>query len=51
MFSNIVRFVREWRRYRTSVRELSQLGERQLSDIGITRSEILRVAWSAAHQR
>jgi uncharacterized protein YjiS (DUF1127 family) len=29
-----------WRRYRASLRELSQLTDRELSDLGISRSEI-----------
>jgi uncharacterized protein YjiS (DUF1127 family) len=29
-----------WRRYRDAVRELSQLSDRELSDIGIRRGEI-----------
>jgi len=29
-----------WRRYRDSVRELSQLSDRDLSDIGIRRGDI-----------
>ncbi|HZD92107.1 MAG TPA: DUF1127 domain-containing protein [Pseudolabrys sp.] len=50
MFATIVRFFREWRRYSQSVNELSRLGERELADIGISRSDIHRVAWSAAHE-
>jgi len=51
MFASIVRLVRDWRRYNSSVRELSQLGDRELADIGISRSDISRVSWTAAHQR
>ncbi len=50
MLATIVRFFREWRRYQTSVTELSRLGDRELADIGISRSDIQRVAWSASHQ-
>ncbi len=46
MFANIVRFVRAWRRYNQSMRELSRLGDRELADIGISRSDIPRVSWS-----
>lgn len=49
MFASIVRFIRDWKRYNNSVRELSRLGDRDLADIGISRSEIERVAWSASH--
>ena len=50
MFATIVRFIREWRRYNASVRELSRLADRDLADIGISRSEIQSVSWKAAHQ-
>ncbi|MCP8939335.1 DUF1127 domain-containing protein [Alsobacter sp. SYSU M60028] len=36
--------LRNWTRYRTTVRELSQLTDRDLSDLGINRSEIRFVA-------
>jgi uncharacterized protein YjiS (DUF1127 family) len=51
MFASIVRFVREWNRYNQSLSELNRLGDRELADIGISRSDIPRVAWSATHQR
>jgi uncharacterized protein YjiS (DUF1127 family) len=37
-----------WRRYRASVRELSQLTDRELHDLGLTRSEIEDVARRSA---
>ena len=49
MILAIVRFLQAWRRYNASLRELSQLGDRELSDIGISRSDIPRVAWEAAN--
>jgi uncharacterized protein YjiS (DUF1127 family) len=48
MFANIVHFVRKWNRYNRSMAELSRLGDRELADIGISRSDIQRVAWKAA---
>jgi uncharacterized protein YjiS (DUF1127 family) len=51
MFASIVRFIREWKRYNQSLNELSRLGDRELADIGISRSDIHRAAWNAAHQR
>jgi len=36
--------VRAWRRYNTSLRELSNLSDRELADIGISRSDIPRIA-------
>ena len=50
MLATIVRFFREWRRYNQSLTELSRLGDRELADIGISRSDIPRVAWNAAHE-
>jgi uncharacterized protein YjiS (DUF1127 family) len=44
MFTSIVRRYHAWRRYETVRRELSHLTDRELSDIGITRSEIERIA-------
>ena len=38
-----------WRRYRDAVRELSQLTDRELDDIGIRRGDIPFIAASAAH--
>ena len=37
---NIAEKLAAWRRYRDAVRELSQLTDRELSDIGIRRGEI-----------
>jgi uncharacterized protein YjiS (DUF1127 family) len=51
MFASIVRFIRDWKRYNNSVRELSRLGDRDLADIGISRSDIERVAWSSAKRK
>lgn len=51
MLANIIRFLREWRRYNQSLNELARLGDRDLADIGISRSDIPRVAWDAVHRR
>jgi len=50
MIAAIVRFLHEWNRYNKSLNELSRLGDRELADIGISRSDIVRVAWNSAHQ-
>jgi uncharacterized protein YjiS (DUF1127 family) len=50
MFTTLVRLIREWKRYNRSINELSRLGDRELADIGISRSDIQRVAWNAAQQ-
>ena len=49
MLANLVRLIRQWKRYNQSLTELSRLGDRELADIGISRSDIHRVAWNAAH--
>jgi uncharacterized protein YjiS (DUF1127 family) len=48
MLVAIINALRSWRRYNRSLRELSQLGDRELADIGLTRSDIARVAWGDA---
>jgi uncharacterized protein YjiS (DUF1127 family) len=50
MLLHIIRFIQMWKRYNASVRELSMLGDRELADIGISRSDIPRVAWEHAEQ-
>ena len=35
---------RNWRRYRTTVRELEKLSVRELDDLGISRFDIARIA-------
>jgi uncharacterized protein YjiS (DUF1127 family) len=44
MFTSIVRLYQVWRRHETVRRELSHLTDRELADIGITRSDIERIA-------
>lgn len=41
---NIRNTLRKWAAYRQTVRELANLDNRQLNDLGITRSDIQRVA-------
>jgi uncharacterized protein YjiS (DUF1127 family) len=43
-FSGVFNFVRAWRRYNHSLRELTSLTDRELADIGISRSDIPRIA-------
>jgi uncharacterized protein YjiS (DUF1127 family) len=50
MIAALARFIQEWKRYNQSLSELSRLGDRELADIGISRSDIPRVAWNAAHE-
>jgi uncharacterized protein YjiS (DUF1127 family) len=48
MLISLVRFVRAWKRYNTCLHELGHLDDRELADIGITRSDIPRLAWEHA---
>jgi uncharacterized protein YjiS (DUF1127 family) len=50
MLLAVISFLQSWRRYNASLRELSQLGDRELADIGISRSDIPRVAWEQSSQ-
>jgi uncharacterized protein YjiS (DUF1127 family) len=50
MFAALVRFIQSWKSYNRSLSELSRLGDRELADIGISRSDIPRLARKAAHQ-
>jgi uncharacterized protein YjiS (DUF1127 family) len=48
LLARLIRLVRDYMRYTESVRELSRLGDRELADIGISRSDIQSVAWQSA---
>ena len=48
MFLAIVRFIQAWKAYHRALRELGQLSDRELADVGISRSDIARVAWDHA---
>ena len=45
LISHVVQAYRQWRRYNDSLRELNRLGDHELADIGLTRSDIPRAAW------
>ena len=49
MLTSIARLYQAWRRHETVRRELSHLTDRELADIGITRSDIDRIATQEAH--
>ena len=44
---NPIRAFRKWRMYNETVRELNRLNARQLSDLGINRADIERIARQA----
>jgi uncharacterized protein YjiS (DUF1127 family) len=48
MLTSLIRFLQAWKQHRRALCELSQLSDRELADIGISRSEIPRVAWEHA---
>ena len=50
MLSHLIRLFRSWRAYERSLSELSRLGDRELADIGLTRSDIPRIAWQSARR-
>src|SRR3954451_16281252 len=50
MLVAILNFLQSWRRYNASLNELNQLGDRELADIGITRSDIPRGEWDSANR-
>jgi len=48
--AKVAGWYRMWSRYYREVRELSQLSDRELTDIGVARSEIQAIAWRDAHR-
>jgi uncharacterized protein YjiS (DUF1127 family) len=44
MLASIARLFHAWKRHGAITRELSHLSDRELADIGITRSDIDRIA-------
>ena len=48
ILSHAVHLFRAWQRYRRCVHELSMLSDLELTDIGLTRSGIMAVAWRTA---
>jgi uncharacterized protein YjiS (DUF1127 family) len=49
MLTSIARLYQAWKRHEAVRRELSHLTDRELADIGITRSDIDRIASEEAH--
>jgi uncharacterized protein YjiS (DUF1127 family) len=49
MLTSIARLYQSWKRHEAVRRELSHLTDRELADIGITRSDIDRIAAEEAH--
>lgn len=52
--SYLVRFVRyviDWRKTRSVIRELNKLSDRELKDIGISRGEVNRLVYTLAQEK
>ena len=43
--STMIRAFAAWRRYRSAVRQLADLDDRTLADIGLNRTQIRQAAW------
>lgn len=50
ILTRLIHLVRAWWRYDQSMRELSRLDDRELADIGLSRSDIPAVAWCNAQK-
>jgi uncharacterized protein YjiS (DUF1127 family) len=50
MLASLIQFIQSWKRYNASLNELSRLGDRELADIGLSRSDIPRAAWENANR-
>ena len=50
LIPKLIRWSKVWTHYRQGLRELAQLDDRELADIGISRSEIPEIAWQNAHR-
>lgn len=44
---NVTRSFTKWRKYRQTCSELSRMSDRELSDIGVNRADIARIARAA----
>lgn len=47
--AELVTRIKNYRTYRTTVNELSDLSDRELADLGLTRSMIRGIAYNAAY--
>jgi uncharacterized protein YjiS (DUF1127 family) len=45
MFWRYVNFLATWREHRNAIKQLNQLTDRELNDIGISRADIDRLVW------
>lgn len=45
MFWRYVNFLATWREHRKAIKQLNQLSDRELNDIGMSRADIDRLVW------
>jgi uncharacterized protein YjiS (DUF1127 family) len=45
---NLRERIHRWRRYRTLIREMGDYSHHELTELGIARADIGRIAWNAA---
>jgi uncharacterized protein YjiS (DUF1127 family) len=45
MFWRYINYLATWREHRNAIKQLNQLTDRELNDIGISRSDIDRMVW------
>ena len=50
LLSTIIRTLNGWRKFNNNLRELNSMGDRELADIGLSRSDIPRVAWDSSQR-
>ncbi len=50
ILSTVIRMLRSWRRFNNNLRELNSMGDRELADIGLSRSDIPRIAWESSQR-
>ena len=48
MMTTLIGTFASWRRYRAAVQQLASLDDRALRDIGLSRTDIKRAAWSGS---
>ena len=49
-FETLVLHVKQRRMYRTTFNALNELSNRDLADLGLSRSELRHVAWTTSHR-
>jgi uncharacterized protein YjiS (DUF1127 family) len=45
IFSRYINYLKTWREHRETIKQLNQLTDKELADIGITRCDIDRLIW------